>query len=163
MECATFIGQNACNPIVGVRVATSVGRRAGGGAVDVGLLGLRLFTGAALAFAHGINKLPPTDRFVAGIAEMGFPFPVFFAWASALAEFGGGLLLAAGLFTRPAAFCIVVNMAVATFIRQAGDPFTEREPAMLFGMIALLYLIAGPGQLSIDAMRVRRRVREPSP
>ena len=96
-----------------------------GDAVDIGLLMLRLFTGLALALAHGINKLPPTDRFVVGVVDMGFPIPAFFAWASGLTEFGGGLLLAAGLFTRPAAFFIAVNMAVATFIRQAGDPFNS--------------------------------------
>ena len=120
--------------------------------VDLGLLALRLFAGPALAFAHGINKLPPTERFVAGVVEMGFPAPMFFAWAAGIVEFGGGLLLALGLLTRPASFLILVTMGVAAFIRQAGDPFAEREAAMLFGSIALLYLIAGPGRLSMDAV-----------
>lgn len=120
--------------------------------VDAGLLALRLFAGPALAFAHGINKLPPSERFVVGVVEMGFPMPVAFAWAAGFAEFGGGLLLALGLWTRPAAFFILVTMVVAAFVRQAGDPFTEREAAMLYGAVALLYLIAGPGRFSLDAM-----------
>ena len=126
---------------------------------DAGLLALRLFAGPALAFAHGINKLPPSERFLAGVVEMGFPMPLLFAWAAGLAEFGGGLLLAIGLLTRPAAFFILVTMFVAAFIRQAGDPFGEREPAMLFGAIALLYLIAGPGRFSLDAQLGRRLAR----
>ena len=124
--------------------------------VDAGLLVLRLFAGPALALAHGINKLPPSERFLAGVVEMGFPMPEVFAWAAGLAEFAGGLLLAIGLFTRPAAFFILVTMFVAAFVRQAGDPFTEREAAMLHGCVALLYLIAGPGRFSLDATLGRR-------
>lgn len=127
--------------------------------IDLGLLALRLFAGPALAFAHGINKLPPSERFLAGVVEMGFPQPVLFAWAAGLAEFGGGLLLALGLLTRPAAFLILVTMFVAAFVRQAGDPFAEREAALLFGAIALLYLIAGPGRISLDAAIARRSRR----
>jgi putative oxidoreductase len=140
-------------------VGSAVDRRADAGAhrrLDLGLLLLRVVAGLALALAHGIDKLPPTDRFVAGVVEMGFPAPVLFAWAAGIAEFAGGLLLALGLFTRPAAFLIAVTMAVATFVRQAGDPFTEREAAVLHGSIALLYLVAGPGRLSLDAMFGRR-------
>ena len=54
---------------------------------DVGLLGLRLFAGLALAFAHGRGKLPPSERFIAGAGDLGFPVPIVFAWAAALSEF----------------------------------------------------------------------------
>ena len=138
-----------------MRRLLAVDERAGR-ATDVGLLVLRVFTGLALAFAHGINKLPPTERFVAGVVEMGFPAPLLFAWASGIAEFGGGLLLAAGLLTRPAALLIAINMFVAAFVRQAGDPFKEVELAYLFLAVAVLYLVAGPGRLSLDALLARR-------
>lgn len=128
-----------------------------GRATDVGLLVLRVFTGLALAFAHGVNKLPPSGRFVAGVVEMGFPAPMLFAWASAFAEFGGGLLLALGLLTRPAAILIAINMMVAAFVRQAGDPFKEVELAYLYLAVALLYVATGPGKLSLDAVLGRRR------
>lgn len=138
-------------------------RTRGGLTVDAGLLALRVLAGVALALAHGIGKLPPSARFVGGVAEMGFPVPGLFAWAAGLSEFAGGLLLALGLLTRPAAFVILVTMAVAAFIRQAGDPFGDRELALLYGSVALLYLLAGPGRLSLDAALVRRltRVRGP--
>ena len=126
-------------------------------AADFGLLLLRLFAGVALALAHGLGKLPPTERFVAGVEEMGFPAPLLFSWLAGLAEFGGGLLVAAGLLTRPAAFFILVTMLVAAFIRQAGDPFAEIEKALLFGAIALFLLFAGAGRYSLDAMLRKRR------
>jgi uncharacterized membrane protein YphA (DoxX/SURF4 family) len=41
-------------------------------------------------------------------------------------------------------------MAVAVVIRHAGDPFGNRELALLYGVIALLFLLAGPGRYSVD-------------
>ena len=125
---------------------------AGGGSsvADLGLLFLRVFIGLALAFGHGLGKLPPSERFLAGVGEMGFPLPVIFGWAAALSEFAGGILLALGLLTRPAAFFVVITMAVAAFIRQAGDPFAERELALLYGTVAVMLLLTGAGRYSID-------------
>lgn len=130
----------------------------GGGSApaDLGLLLLRLFAGLALAFAHGKGKLPPSARFLAGVEEMGFPLPVLFGWAAGLSEFVGGILIAVGLLTRPAAFFVAVTMAVAAFIRQAGDPFGERELALLYGACAVMLLLAGAGRYSADA-RLRGR------
>jgi len=119
---------------------------------DAGLLVLRLFTGLALAFAHGLGKFPPSARFIAGVEGMGFPVPALFAWAAAGAELVGGILLAIGLFTRPSALFILATMATAAFIRHAPDPFSGKEKALLFGVVALLFLLAGAGRYSVDAM-----------
>lgn len=127
---------------------------------DLGLLVLRVFTGLGLAFAHGINKMPPSERFIGGVIEMGFPLPIAFAWAAGLSEFIGGFLLAIGLLTRPAAFFILTTMFVAAFIRQAGDPFGERELALLYGAVAVLFLFAGSGRFGLDTWLRRRK--EPS-
>lgn len=129
---------------------------------DVGLLLLRVFAGVALALAHGLGKLPPSERFVAGVVEMGFPAAPLFAWATGFSETVGGLLLAVGLLTRPAAFFVLVTMTVAAFVRQAGDPFLERELALLYGFVALQFLLAGPGRLSLDAL-LRRTPTDPAP
>lgn len=118
---------------------------------DLGLLLVRIFAGLALAFAHGVGKLPPSEPFLAGVAEMGFPLPVLFGWAAALAEFAGGILIALGLLTRPAALFVAITMAVAAFIRQAGAPFGERELALLYGTVAVTLLLTGAGRYSIDA------------
>lgn len=119
---------------------------------DAGLLLLRAFAGVALAMAHGLGKLPPKPGFVAGVEEMGFPAPMLFAWLAGLSEFGGGLLIAIGLLTRPAAFFVLMTMLTAAFVRHAGDPFTDTEKALLFGSIALFLLLAGAGRYSVDAL-----------
>ena len=127
------------------------GSGGGSAAADLGLLFLRLFAGLSLALAHGLGKIPPSQQFLAGVGEMGFPIPILFGWAAALSEFVGGILLAVGLLTRPAAFFIAVTMSTAAFIRQAGDPFGERELALLFGAVAVTLLLTGAGRYSIDA------------
>src|SRR5690606_37347068 len=119
------------------------GTTAGTPAAHVGFLLLRVIGGLSLAFAHGLGKVPPSDGFIGRVTGMGFPMPELFAWLSATAEFGGGLLLALGLFTRPAAFLVVGNMVIVALMAHAGDPFSGREKAVLFGAIALFCLLAG--------------------
>ena len=135
---------------------TTIERANGVTGADFGALGLRLFAGLAIALAHGIGKVPPSERFIDLVAEMGFPLPTFFAWAAAFAEFGGGLLLAIGFLTRPATFFLLVSMIVASFVQQAGDPFLERELSLLYCAVAAYFLMAGAGRLSFDAILANR-------
>lgn len=123
---------------------------------DLALVPLRVYAGLALALAHGLGKLPVSEQFVSGVAELGFPAPLFFAWAAALAEFAGGLLLAAGLLTRPAAFFILCTMLTAAFRAHAADPFQVKEMALLYAAVALLFLLRGAGRYSLDALFRRR-------
>jgi putative oxidoreductase len=127
-----------------------------GRSADVGLLLLRVIAGLALALAHGLGKVPPSPGFVGRVGAMGLPAPELFAWLAGMAEFGGGLLLVVGLFTRPAALLIVVHFLFVVFLAHAGDPFGPRELATLFGAIALLYVFHGAGRLSLDAI-IRER------
>jgi putative oxidoreductase len=125
---------------------------------DAGLLVLRVFAGLALALAHGLGKLPPPQPFIDGVGRLGFPVPTVFAWSAALAEFGGGLLLALGLATRPAAVFIAITMWVAAFLQHRADPFLGKERALLFLFIAVAFMLTGAGRYSIDALiRGKRR------
>ena len=124
---------------------------------DILLTLLRFFSGMSMAFAHGLRKVPPSDGFIEHIGEMGFPLPAFFAWSAGLSEFAGGILLALGLMTRPAAFFVAVTMLVAGFINHAGDPFGSAEKAYMYLVIAMVYMIIGSGRFSLDSM-VRRKL-----
>jgi len=133
----------------GAEIGTSSG--------NVGLMILRVFTGLVLASQHGIRKIPPHENFVQGVGELGFPLPEFFAWAAGSSEFFGGLLLAIGLLTRPAAFFILITMITAAFGRHAADPFSDKELALTFGFMALCFLLLGGGRYAIDAIIQRRK------
>lgn len=125
-------------------------------AAEIGWTLLRLFAGASLMMAHGTGKLPPSEQFITGVANLGFPLPSFFAWCASLAEFLGGAFLAIGFLTRPAAFFVLFTMAVAFFGVHLNDPYQKKELATLYGFIAIAYLFVGSGRLSIDAL-VRRK------
>lgn len=124
---------------------------------DLGLLALRVIGGLSLALAHGLGKMPPSARFLDRVADLGFPLPVLFAWAAALTEFAGGLLLVVGLLTRPAALFVIINFLVIIFHVQAGDPFDDQELPLLFLMVGLTLLGTGAGRYALDAVISRRR------
>lgn len=123
---------------------------------SAGLALLRIFIGIALAFGHGIGKMPPSPGFVEGVGKLGFPAPGMFAWAAGLSEFVGGLCLALGLFTRVSSFFIFCTMFTAAFVRHINDGFAGQEKALLFMFSALLFLFAGSGNWGVDAF-VRER------
>ena len=124
---------------------------------DLMLAILRVFTGLAMAFGHGINKVPPSDGFIKNTGELGFPFPTFFAYAAGYSEFFGAILLALGLLSRPAAFLVSATMFVAGFINHAGDPFGRAEKAYLYFLLRLVYLVLGSGKFSLDYL-IRRKL-----
>jgi putative oxidoreductase len=117
---------------------------------SAGLIILRMSAGLLLALAHGMGKVPPQARFVSGVEGMGFPAPDAFAWASAVAEFFGGLFVAIGLMTRPAALLAAINMGVAFFIAHSPDPFQRKELALMFMCAMLCLAFTGAGRFSFD-------------
>lgn len=138
-------------------LGTILGQR--GVSPDVGLLLLRLSVGLTMAFAHGLGKVPVSDGFVRGVAEMGFPMPSLFAWSAALSELVGGIFIAAGLLTRPSSVLLLATMAVAVFVRHANDPFAKQELGLLYGAACIAIAVAGPGRFSVDALLGRRFTR----
>ncbi len=139
---------------------------------DIGLFILRLM-GLYLALGHGWGKVAGMasgeSRFAEGLAGMGFPLPVAFAWAAALTEFAGGFALALGLFTRWAAALAASTMLVAGFVRHralshlgswlgiapASEEATKAwgNPELALAYLAIFVAIAllGPGRFAIDA------------
>jgi putative oxidoreductase len=129
---------------------------------DIGLAILRIAIGLMMAFGHGKGKLftdagfGPPERFVSGVAKLGFPAPNFFAWCAGLTEFIGALLLAVGLITRPVAIILCLNMAVAAFGTHWGDPIFKgstpsyKEPALLYLAPFLMFACTGAGRFSAD-------------
>lgn len=111
---------------------------------------LRIVT-ALLFMEHGTSKL------------FGFPqspFPVHSLMSliglSAILEAVGGGLLVLGLFTRPVAFILCGEMAVAYFMAHAPHSFfpllNKGDSAIQFCFVFLYLIFAGPGPWSLDAL-----------
>lgn len=111
---------------------------------------LRVFACLAMALTHGFGKIPPNEMFVNGVSSMGLPAPELFAWLAAITEFGGGILLAIGLMTRPVALLLSSTMLIAGFIVHSADPFNVKEMAFLYLVIYLVFLTRGSGKWSLD-------------
>ena len=111
---------------------------------------------AAFSFmTHGTQKL-----FAVPVAEARDPVALLSLMGLAgVLETFGGLLLLAGLFTRPVAFLLAGEMAVAYFVAHAPRGFwpilNSGEVAALFCFVWLYLAAAGPGPWSLDALRRR--------
>ncbi|NTX01129.1 DoxX family protein [Myxococcus sp. CA040A] len=126
------------------------------GRMALGWTLVRAVFGLVLGLGHGLPKVTgDMSRFAAGVAELGFPFPLFFAWCASLAELVGGVLVAVGLFTRPAAAMAGFTMLVALF-RHRADPFGRMELALLYLTVMVAVALIGGGPWSLDS-RVRRK------
>lgn len=119
---------------------------------DLGLLLFRVFIGLVMGLVHGMAKMPPSEQLITGVTAMGFPLPVFFAWCAALSELVGGLLIAAGLYTRAASLFLGFTMAVAGFRVHAADPFNVKELAFLYLASCVLLIFQGAGKFSLDRL-----------
>jgi putative oxidoreductase len=117
---------------------------------------LRIVT-ALLFIEHGTQLLfgfPPLPP------EMKMPVPVplmSLMGVGGVLQLVGGLFVLLGLFTRPVAFILSGEMAVAYFMFHAPHalyPATNMgDPAVLFCFIFFFLFVAGPGAWSVDNAR----------
>ncbi|HMH83454.1 MAG TPA: DoxX family protein [Gemmatimonadales bacterium] len=119
------------------------------------LLSVLRIVAAFLFMQFGTAKLV---AFPAAIMPGGGTAPIgSLAGIAGLLESVGGLLLLAGLFTRPVAFILSGEMAVAYFIGHAPQGFwpvlNQGHPAILFCFVWLYLSAAGAGPWSLDAKR----------
>jgi putative oxidoreductase len=68
------------------------------------------------------------------------------------------LLIVLGLITRPTSLFVAGHFVFVVFLAHAGDAFRQRELALFFLVGALLFLLAGAGRYSVDAL-IRGRAR----
>ena len=105
-----------------------------------------------LFLEHGTQKLFGFPTRMGGAAEG--PALLSMLWWAAALELAGGLLLMAGLFTRPVAFVLSGEMAVAYWMAHAPrSPFPALnggDAAILFCFVFLYLAVAGAGAWALD-------------
>lgn len=132
---------------------------------SIALLLVRLGAGLMLA-PHGWAKLMSGPAGLAGgLAQQGLPAPTLLAWCATLAELFGGLFVALGLLTRPAAAAASFTMVVAWATMHladaaqigAGANGARFEYPFVLSICFLAVAIAGGGRYSLDAVLFGRK------
>lgn len=127
---------------------------------------LRLWCGLALlphalraffgCFPNSGSRILSPTLLAQGIERSGFRPGRFWTVVVALIEFGAGPALAAGLFTRPAALLVFLFFVGAAYDHGRFDGYFWNKLGMeyptLWGLVALLFIFAGGGPLSLDAL-----------
>lgn len=147
---------------------------------DIGLFVIRL-SGFYLALGHGLAKTIALASgqgagFISSVEGLGFPLPAVFAWAAALSELVGGILVGVGLATRIITLFPLATMFVAALVvhrghehvlvalgiksvppevlKQWGNP----ELAIMYLLCFAAVLFLGPGRISLDYLFKRKSV-----
>ena len=116
------------------------------------LLGVLRIVTALIFIAHGTQKL-------LGFPASANPGPALFSLIglAGVLELVGGALILVGLFTRPVAFVLSGQMAVAYFIAHHPKSFfpvlNGGDAAILYCFVFLYLVAAGPGAWSLDGAR----------
>jgi len=113
---------------------------------------LRIITGF-LFLQHGAAKLLGVPH----VAMFDGLQLVSLMGLAGILELVGGLLILIGLFTRPVAFILSGEMAVAYFMAHAPHGLlpilNQGELAVMYCFVFLYLSVAGSGAFSLDAMR----------
>jgi putative oxidoreductase len=121
---------------------------------DVGKLILRVVLALLLLF-HGVSKLMGGVGFITGmLTKMGLP--ASFGYLVYIGEVIAPLFILVGVFTRPAALVVVINMIVALLLVHTSQFFTLNETGgwalELQGMYlaaAVVVALLGAGRYSV--------------
>lgn len=112
--------------------------------------------------ALGVLRIMTALQFIEHGSQKLFDFPVSaqphalggLSLIAGFLEFAGGILLALGLFTRPVAFLLCGEMAIAYFMAHMPRNFFPAnnggDAAILFCFVFLYLFFAGPGAFALD-------------
>jgi len=121
------------------------------------LLAVRLYWGWQF-WQAGYGKLTHIEKASQFFATLDIPWPLYSAYGVGTLEAAGGILLMAGLFARPVAFLLTINMCAAFVLADRDALFSViSDPDKFMGATPFTFLLAsliilsfGPGKFSID-------------
>jgi len=126
--------------------------------LDFGLLLLRVGTSLMLV-SHGWSKVIHFSERLNSFADPIGLGPSVSLQLVIFAEFFCAIFLILGFMSRIILIPMIINMAVITFIVQAGNGFDKQELPMIYLLVFIVLLLLGPGKISLDGKILKRRSR----
>jgi len=126
--------------------------------LDFGLLLLRVGTSLMLV-SHGWSKVIHFSERLNSFADPIGLGPSVSLQLVIFAEFFCAIFLILGFMSRIILIPMIINMAVITFIVQAGGGFDKQELPMIYLLVFIVLLLLGPGKISLDGKILKRRSR----
>ena len=123
---------------------------------DAGILIARVGVGAAYLFVHGWGKIMNGHelwtKLGSAMNNFGITYVhVFWGFMASLSEFGGGILLILGLYTRTASSFMAFTMVVAAINHFSKlDPWNRVIYPIEMLSILILFIFLGGGKYSLD-------------
>jgi putative oxidoreductase len=113
---------------------------------------LRVVAGVLLV-THGYGKIINPFGAVGMVEGLGFYPGVFWSPLLSATEFFGGILVAIGLFTRPASFAAMIVLLVTVYFHGivTGEGLAGAEKSILWAAIFFFFAIRGSNSQSVDA------------
>lgn len=113
---------------------------------------LRVAAGALLV-THGYGKILNPLGASGMVESLGFYPGALWSPLLAATEFFGGILIAIGLLTRPAAFAAMIVLAVTVYFHGIvqGEDLMGAEKSILWTLIMFFFVIRGGNSHSVDA------------
>ncbi len=113
---------------------------------------LRVATGGLLV-THGYGKILNPFGASGMVEGLGFYPGAFWSPLLAATEFFGGILIAIGLFTRPAALAAMIVLALTVYFHGIvqGEGLGGAEKSILWTLILFFFVIRGANGHSVDA------------
>ncbi len=113
---------------------------------------LRVAAGGLLV-THGYGKILNPFGASGMVESLGFYPGAFWSPLLSATEFFGGILIAIGLFTRPAAFAAMIVLAVTVYFHGIvqGEGLMGAEKSILWALIMFFFVIRGANSHSVDA------------
>jgi putative oxidoreductase len=122
------------------------------------LVALLRVAGAVVFVVFGIAKFTAHGDEVASFEKYGLPAPDAFVYAIGVLEVVGGLLLLAGLLTRPVALALAGDMVGAIVVSGIGQNEVVSLTVAPAELVVMLVLVrAGPGAAAVDPWLAVRR------
>jgi putative oxidoreductase len=113
---------------------------------------LRVIGGGALV-THGYGKILNPFGATGMVESLGFYPGALWSPLLSATEFFGGIFIAIGLFTRPAAFAAMIVLLVTIWFHWGvqGQGYSGSEKSILWTAILFFFVIRGANSQSVDA------------